>query len=203
MIKRIFDLLVSCSLFLVLLPIFVIVGILVSIKLGNPVIFTQTRPGLDAKPFRLMKFRTMTNEKDVHGVLLPNEKRMTRFGVKLRSTSLDELPGLINVIKGDLSLVGPRPLLMDYLPLFNDFQMKRMNVRPGITGWAQVNGRNSISWDEKFAYDVWYVENQSFFLDLKILLMTVSKVLKRDGITHSGDVTMPRFKGNGRSASGS
>lgn len=191
--KRFFDFFAALFGLILLMPVFLIVSILVAIKLGRPVFFTQIRPGLDKKPFKMIKFRTMTNEKADNGELLPNEKRMTKFGSFLRSASLDELPELINVLKGDMSLVGPRPLLTDYLPYFSDRQMKRHEVRPGITGWAQVNGRNAIGWDKKLEYDVWYVENQSFWVDLKILFMTFLKVFKREGISHEGHVGMPRF----------
>ncbi|MBE7101566.1 sugar transferase [Bacillus cereus] len=193
--KRLFDLLVSFSLLLILsLPI-LIVAILVRVKLGSPIIFKQQRPGLYEKTFHLYKFRTMTDARDNNGELLPDQIRLTSFGKILRKYSLDELPQLINVVKGNISLVGPRPLLMGYLPLYSNEQAKRHHVKPGITGWAQVNGRNSISWDEKFKLDVWYVENQSFLLDLKILYLTFSKVLKSEGITNDKHVTMPVFKG--------
>lgn len=162
---------------MILLPVILLVAVLIRIKLGSPILFTQNRPGLHGKVFKMMKFRSMLDAKDKHGNLLPDNERMTKFGAFLRSTSLDELPGLFNVIKGDMSLVGPRPLLVQYLPLYNSEQAKRHNVRPGITGWAQVNGRNAIGWDEKFKFDVWYVENQSFLLDMKILLLTVKKFL--------------------------
>ena len=178
---------------MLLSPVFLITALLVAIKLGRPVFFTQVRPGLHGQPFRMIKFRSMTNERDSEGNLLSNEKRMTKFGKFLRSASLDELPELINVLKGDMSLVGPRPLLMDYIPYFTDEQNRRHNVKPGITGWAQVNGRNAIGWDKKLVLDVWYVKNRSFLLDLKILWLTITKVLKRDDITHEGHVAMPRF----------
>lgn len=177
-------------------PIFIIIGLLVLINLGNPIIFSQVRPGKECIPFRIYKFRTMTNKTDQYNRLLPNQDRMTKFGNFLRSTSLDELPELFNVLIGDMSLVGPRPLLMDYIPLFNEFQNQRHMVKPGITGWAQINGRNALTWDEKFKLDVWYVNYQSFWLDLKILFLTIFNVLKRKGISHEGSVTMPRFKGN-------
>ncbi|HGH7181641.1 sugar transferase [Bacillus luti] len=193
--KRTFDLCISLFLlFVCLLPILV-VAILVRMKLGSPVLFKQQRPGLYGKPFNLYKFRTMTDARDSNGELLSDYARLTKVGKFLRKYSLDELPQLINVLKGQLSLVGPRPLLMEYLPLYSQEQAKRHNVRPGITGWAQINGRNSISWDEKFKLDVWYVENQSFLLDLKILYLTISKVLKSEGITNNKHVTMPIFKG--------
>jgi len=193
MFKRVFDFIVSLTGLIVLFPFLIVIAALIAINLGMPVFFTQIRPGLNAKPFKMIKFRTMTDEKDEHGNLLPNEQRMTPFGKFLRSASLDEFPELFNVLKGDMSLVGPRPLLMDYLPFFSEEQNKRHEVKPGITGWSQVNGRNAIGWDEKLDLDIWYVENRSFWLDLKILWLTVSKVLKRDGITHQGDVAMPRF----------
>jgi sugar transferase EpsL len=161
--------------------------------MGRPVFFTQIRAGLHGKPFKMIKFRTMTNEKDENGNLLPNEERMTPYGFFLRSYSLDELPELFNVLKGDMSLVGPRPLLMDYLPYFSKEQQRRHEVKPGITGWSQINGRNAIDWEEKLALDVWYVKNQSFGLDIKILWLTLFKVLKKEGITYENHVAMPRF----------
>lgn len=194
--KRLFDFIVALSAFVMLLPIIIIVGILIRNKLGSPILFTQDRPGLNGKVFKMMKFRTMLDGKDKHGNLLPDDERMTPFGAFLRSTSLDELPGLFNVLKGDMSLVGPRPLLVQYLPLYSNEQARRHNVRPGITGWAQVNGRNAISWDEKFKLDVWYVDNQSFWLDIKILLLTVKKVFVREGISADGHVTIEPFKGS-------
>jgi len=194
--KRLFDFIVALSAFAMLLPIIVIVAILIRTKLGSPILFTQNRPGLHGKVFKMMKFRSMLDAKDKHGNLLPDNERMTKFGAFLRSTSLDELPGLFNVLKGDMSLVGPRPLLVQYLPLYNSEQAKRHNVRPGITGWAQVNGRNAIGWDEKFKLDIWYVENQSFLLDMKILLLTVKKVFIREGISADGHVTIEPFKGS-------
>jgi lipopolysaccharide/colanic/teichoic acid biosynthesis glycosyltransferase len=194
--KRLFDFIVALSAFVMLLPIIIIVGILIRTKLGSPILFTQDRPGLNGKVFKMMKFRTMLDGKDKHGNLLPDDERMTPFGAFLRSTSLDELPGLFNALKGDMSLVGPRPLLVQYLPLYSNEQARRHNVRPGITGWAQVNGRNAISWDEKFKLDVWYVDNQSFWLDIKILLLTVKKVFVREGISADGHVTIEPFKGS-------
>ena len=193
MIKRLFDITVSFIGLIVLSPAFIIISLLVLINLGRPVFFKQSRPGLAGKSFEMYKFRSMTNCKDEFGKLLPNEQRLTKFGEILRSTSLDELPELYNVLKGEMSFVGPRPLLIEYLPYFTEEQKKRHKVRPGITGWAQVNGRNTINWDEKFDLDVWYVENQSFWLDIKILIMTLVKVFKREGISHQGHVTMPRF----------
>ena len=164
--------------------------------MGRPVIFTQTRPGLKSKSFNMIKFRTMKDATDSLGNQLPDEERLTSFGQFLRSTSLDELPGLWCVLKGDMSLVGPRPLLVEYLPHYSDEQARRHNVRPGITGWAQVNGRNAISWEQKFEYDVWYVDNQSFWLDIKILALTVKKVFVREGISAEGEVTMSKFTGS-------
>lgn len=194
--KRLFDFLVALSVLLTLLPVIVIVAVLIRCKLGSPILFSQQRPGLNGKIFRMYKFRSMTDERDDLGNLLANEKRLTSFGNKLRSTSLDELPGLLNVLKGDMSLVGPRPLLTEYLPLYNQDQGRRHEVRPGITGWAQVNGRNAISWEQKFAYDVWYTENQTFWLDIKILLMTIKKVIVKENINFSESVTMEKFKGS-------
>ncbi|MFS0689427.1 sugar transferase [Sporosarcina sp. 179-K 8C2 HS] len=193
--KRIFDVLVSSLLLLVLSPLLLIMSILIKYKLGSPVLFKQKRPGLNGKIFEIYKFRTMTNEVDENGHLLPNEKRLTEFGKLVRKTSLDELPQLFNVVKGDISLVGPRPLLVDYLELYTPEQARRHEVRPGITGWAQVNGRNAISWKEKFEHDVWYVDNQSFLLDMKILLMTVKKVFKSEGINTNSDKMVKRFTG--------
>lgn len=194
--KRLFDVIIAGIILIIFSPFFFVLGILVFVFLGKPIFFRQVRPGLSGKPFVIIKFRTMTDKRDSTGKLLPNDKRITRFGTFLRHSSLDEIPEFLNVIKGDMSLVGPRPLLMDYLPLFNEFQKLRHNVKPGITGWAQVNGRNAISWDDKFNFDVWYVKNQSFMLDLRILCMTVIKAFRREGITHHGDVAMPRFTGN-------
>ena len=176
-------------------PVIVILSILVRIKLGSPIIFKQVRPGLNGCPFQMYKFRTMTDERDANGELLPDAVRLTSFGRFLRSTSLDELPELWNVLKGEMSLVGPRPLLMEYLPRYTTEQARRHKVRPGITGWAQINGRNAIGWDEKFKLDVWYVDNQSLWLDLKILLLTVKKVFVREGISAEGEATMPKFTG--------
>ena len=195
MIKRLFDVFVSVGVLLILLPVLLVVAILVRIKLGSPILFTQARPGLNGKVFNMMKFRTMLDATDKQGNQLPDEQRMTPFGVFLRSASLDELPGLFNVLKGDMSLVGPRPLLVQYLPLYSGEQNRRHNVRPGITGWAQVHGRNAISWEQKFLFDVWYVDNQKFWLDMKILLLTVKKVFVREGISADGHVTIEPFKG--------
>jgi lipopolysaccharide/colanic/teichoic acid biosynthesis glycosyltransferase len=185
----------SLCILLLLFPIIVIVSFKVAKNLGKPIIFKQKRPGFKGVVFQMMKFRSMLDAIDEQGNSLPDEERLTPFGEKLRSTSLDELPGLFSVLKGDMSLVGPRPLLVEYLPLYTDEQAKRHNVRPGITGWAQVNGRNAISWQEKFKLDVWYVQNQSFWLDIKILFLTVKKVFVKDGISASGEVTMHKFTG--------
>ncbi|HEY9090040.1 sugar transferase [Parasphingorhabdus sp.] len=193
--KRTFDFVTALAALLILFPVILLVAILNRIYLGNPVLFIQQRPGLGGEPFNLLKFRTMKDAVNAKGHPLPDAERLTRYGKFLRSTSLDELPGLWNVIKGEMSLVGPRPLLMEYLPLYTKEQARRHDVRPGITGWAQVNGRNAISWDEKFAADIWYVDNQSLVLDLKILAMTVFKVLKKDGVSAEGEATMPRFRG--------
>jgi lipopolysaccharide/colanic/teichoic acid biosynthesis glycosyltransferase len=198
-VKRAFDIIVSLLLLTAATPVLLVVGALVRFKLGSPVLFRQLRPGLDAQPFQMLKFRTMTDARARDGSLLPDADRLTCFGRLLRTTSLDELPGLINVVKGDMSLVGPRPLLTQYVPLYDKFQARRHEVRPGITGWAQVNGRNALSWEEKFALDVWYVDNRSFLLDLRILLLTVLKVLRRDGISAAGEATMPPFRGSGTS----
>jgi len=196
MMKRIFDLsLVLVGLLVMAIPLFILT-VMVRIKLGSPIFFRQIRPGLDGIPFEMIKFRSMTNHCDLDGNLLPDVDRFTRFGCLLRSTSLDELPELWNVLKGDMSLVGPRPLLMEYLLLYSQDQMRRHRVRPGITGWAQVNGRNAIGWDEKFRLDLWYVDNHNILLDIKILLLTVRKVLAHDGINADGDATMPRFAGS-------
>ncbi|EOW9250402.1 TPA: sugar transferase [Vibrio cholerae] len=194
--KRIFDFVVSTFFSILLLPLFLIVAFLVRSKLGSPVLFVQERPGLHGKIFKLYKFRTMTNSCDTNGVPLSDSQRLTSFGKLLRSTSLDEIPSLINVIKGDMSLVGPRPLLIQYLPLYNKRQSIRHNIKPGITGWAQVNGRNAISWSQKFELDAWYVENQSFFLDIKILFLTLKKVFIKEGISAKGHVTIEPFNGN-------
>ncbi|WP_412971521.1 sugar transferase [Glaciecola sp. MF2-115] len=194
--KRFFDFVSALIALILLLPIFIVVALLIRIKLGAPIFFTQDRPGLNGVIFRMIKFRSMADFHDENGNLLPDSERMTKFGIFLRAASVDELPGLINVLKGDMSLVGPRPLLVQYLPLYNVEQKKRHNVRPGITGWAQVNGRNAISWEQKFKLDVWYVENQSFGLDLKILLLTIKKVFVREGINAVDHVTIEPFKGS-------
>ena len=194
--KRIID--ITCSLIglIILSPIFLIVSILVYIKLGSPIFFTQERVGKDRKIFKMIKFRTMLDSKNKFGELLNDEERLTPFGKKLRSTSLDELPELINVLKGDMSLVGPRPLLVEYIPLYSKHQFRRHEVKPGITGWAQVNGRNSIDWETKFDLDVEYVDNFNLFMDIKILFLTVLKVIKKDGINQEGNATMEKFTGN-------
>jgi sugar transferase EpsL len=194
--KRIFDLVIICLGLLFFLPIIFVVAILVRFKIGSPIFFEQPRPGLEGKVFKIHKFRTMTNKCDSNGVLLPDRKRLTQFGKFLRSTSLDELPSFWSVLKGDMSLVGPRPLLVEYLPLYSEKQSRRHKAKPGITGWAQVNGRNTLSWDEKFELDVWYVDNQSIWLDVKILWLTVKKVILRDGVTAQGDSAMPLFRGS-------
>jgi sugar transferase EpsL len=194
-LKRGFDFIVSLIAIIVLSPVILITAVLVRYKLGSPVILKHKRPGLHGKPFYLYKFRTMTDERDENGELLPDHMRLTSFGQLLRKFSLDELPQLFNVLKGDISLVGPRPLLMEYLELYTPEQARRHEVKPGITGWAQVNGRNAISWEEKFKLDVWYVDNRSFWLDLKILFLTVIKVFKSEGINHAGHVTMEKFTG--------
>ena len=191
--KRLFDLILSFIGLLFLLPVIVLIVLLVRLKIGSPIFFKQVRPGLNGDIFNMYKFRTMTNERDKNDVLKPDSVRLTKFGKFLRSTSLDELPGLWSALKGDMSLVGPRPLLVEYLPLYSEKQSRRHEVRPGITGWAQVNGRNAISWDEKFDLDVWYVDNQSIWLDIKILWLTVQKVISRDGVSPEGLDIMPRF----------
>ena len=194
--KRLFDLLASAMGLLVLALPLALLAWQVRRKLGSPVLFTQERPGLHGKPFRMVKFRTMTDARDASGALLPDAQRLTPFGRFLRASSLDELPELWNVLRGEMSLVGPRPLLMEYLPLYSPEQARRHEVRPGITGWAQVNGRNAISWADKFALDVWYVDHRSLWLDMRILWLTVRKVLLRDGISAAGEATMPRFEGD-------
>lgn len=193
--KRLFDVIAAFAALCLLAPVIFVVSVLIHSKLGSPILFRQTRPGKNGRPFQMVKFRTMLDAVDKAGTLQPDDQRMTPFGSFLRSTSLDELPELWNVLKGDMSLVGPRPLLMEYLPLYSKEQYRRHEVRPGITGWAQINGRNAISWEEKFKLDVWYVDNQSFWLDVKILLLTVKKVLVRDGISGEGEVTMSKFTG--------
>lgn len=196
MIKRLFDIILSLLGLLVLSPLMVILAFLVRVKLGSPSLFRQMRPGKSGKLFELLKFRTMTNLKDENGELLPDRIRLTQFGRFLRSTSLDELPTLWNVLKGEMSLVGPRPLLPEYLPLYNQQQAHRHDVRPGITGWAQINGRNAITWEEKFELDVWYVNNQSIWLDIKIILITLRNVIRKKDISADSHVTMPKFTGS-------
>lgn len=193
--KRVFDIFVSLLVLALLWPVIALVALLVRLKLGAPVLFRQQRPGLNGESFHIYKFRTMLQTRDVHGQLLPDKERMTPFGHILRRLSLDELPQLFNVLSGDLSLVGPRPLLMEYLTLYDDEQARRQSVKPGITGWAQVNGRNAISWEDKFKYDIWYVDNQSFWLDMKILWMTALKVVRSEGVSQAGNVTMEKFQG--------
>lgn len=195
--KRLFDVLASSVMVLVLGPVWIFLSLLIHNRLGSPVLFRQTRPGLHGKPFQMVKFRTMRDAIGVDGQPLPDSERMTPFGSFLRSASLDELPELWNVLKGDMSLVGPRPLLMEYLPLYSPEQARRHEVRPGVTGWAQINGRNALSWEEKFRLDVWYVDNRSFWLDLKILALTVKKVFVREGISAAGEVTAAKFTGSG------
>lgn len=194
--KRLLDLLLALIGFISLSPLIVLTAALVRLKLGRPVLFRQKRPGLHGRPFVLYKFRTMTEERDRDGELLSDDVRLTRFGKWLRRLSLDELPQLINVMKGDLSLVGPRPLLMEYLPLYSSEEARRHEVKPGITGWAQVNGRNAISWQQKLGLDVWYVDNRGFWIDLKILWMTLARVVRGEGISQEGQATMEKFKGN-------
>ena len=193
--KRMMDILGAALGLILLSPVIAILWIMIRRRLAAPVLFRQTRPGKDGKPFEMIKFRTMKDAQASDGTPLPDKDRLTPFGAKLRSASLDELPELWNVLKGDMSLVGPRPLLMEYLPLYSSKQARRHELRPGITGWAQINGRNAIGWPEKLALDVWYVENRSFWLDIRIIVLTVKKVLKRDGISAVGDATMPKFTG--------
>jgi sugar transferase EpsL len=195
-IKRAFDLFLIFLSLPLILPIYLFIALLVLTRLDSPVLFRQSRPGLSGKIFNMYKFRTMTNECDKNRVLLSDEVRLTKFGKFLRSTSLDELPSLWNVLKGDMSLVGPRPLLVEYLPLYSTQQARRHEVKPGITGWAQVNGRNTIAWDKKFDLDVWYIDNQSIWLDIKILWLTVKKVILRDGVSQQNHVTMDKFRGS-------
>ena len=193
--KRLFDLLLASFAVMVFAPFILILTILIRYFMGSPIVFKQQRPGLNAKSFYIYKFRTMNSQKDKHDELLPDAQRLTNFGRFLRSTSLDELPSLWNVLKGEMSLVGPRPLLMEYVPLYNAEQARRHEVKPGITGWAQVNGRNAISWEEKFKLDIWYVDHQSLWLDMEIIFLTVKKVFFRDGISAKGEATMPKFTG--------
>lgn len=199
--KRVLDIVGSATGLALLSPLLLGLYVRARHEFGSPALFVQERPGLNGRPFCLVKFRTMTHSVDAHGILLPDAERLTTFGRWLRSTSLDELPELWNVLRGDMSLVGPRPLLMQYLDRYTPEQARRHEVRPGITGWAQVRGRNAISWDEKLALDVWYVDNRSFWLDLRILVETVVKVLRREGISATGEATMPEFKGTGKTAS--
>ena len=196
MIKSIFDKILVLFLIILFSPIYIVISLLIFFKMGSPILFRQKRPGYKEKIFGIYKFRTMTNEKDEFGNLLPDDKRLVGIGKFIRSTSLDELPQLFNVLKGDMSFVGPRPLLKEYLPLYNEKQKRRHDVKPGITGWAQVNGRNAISWEQKFDYDVWYVDNQSFWLDIKILWLTFLKVVKRSDISSSSSATMEKFEGS-------
>lgn len=196
MLKRLFDFLMALFGLLVLSPVLAILAWQIRKKLGSPVLFRQVRPGRDGRPFQMVKFRTMRDAIGPDGQPLPDSERMTPFGSFLRAASLDELPELWNVLKGDMSLVGPRPLLMEYLPLYSPEQARRHEVRPGVTGWAQINGRNALSWDEKFRLDVWYVDNQSFWLDLKILVLTVKKVFVREGISAAGEATAAKFTGS-------
>ena len=194
-VKRTFDIIVAAAMLIMLCPFLIGIGLLVRIKLGRQLLFSQVRPGRYGKPFRMVKFRTMLDAVDAHGNPLPDAERLTAFGRLLRSTSLDELPELLNVLRGDMSLVGPRPLLMQYLPLYTDDQARRHEVRPGLTGWAQVNGRNSLSWPDRFALDVWYIDHHTFMLDLRILCLTVRKVVLKEGISADGEATMPPFLG--------
>jgi len=193
--KSLFDILVALFLLLMLSPLLCVVLVLVRLRLGSPVLFRQQRPGYRAQPFWLFKFRTMTNQHDSTGVLLPDAQRLTPFGRWLRSTSIDELPGLLNILRGEMSFIGPRPLLMQYLPLYSPEQSRRHSVKPGLSGLAQINGRNAISWEEKFRLDLWYVDHQSFWLDLRIFLITIWKVIRREGINASSEATMPPFMG--------
>jgi lipopolysaccharide/colanic/teichoic acid biosynthesis glycosyltransferase len=192
-LKLLFDIIVSLTLIILLAPLILFIALLIWVTMGRPILFRQRRVGYQGQVFTIYKFRTMTEERDENGNLLPDEQRLTRFGRFLRETSLDELPELFNVLKGDMSLVGPRPLLVEYLPYYTPEERKRHNMRPGITGWAQVNGRNAITWDQKLALDVWYVDNWSLWLDFKIILMTIIKVIKREGISTDGYATAPRL----------
>ena len=195
-LKRAFDILLSCLMSVILSPLIIAVWIAVRVKLGSPAIFSQERPGQNGRIFKIYKFRTMTEARDGSGGLMPDEQRLTKFGACLRASSLDELPELFNILKGDMSFVGPRPLLVQYLGRYDSFQARRHEVKPGLTGWAQVNGRNAISWEEKFKLDVWYVDNRTLWLDFKILCMTVVKVFKREGINAGADTLMEEFMGN-------
>ncbi|MBQ3149800.1 MAG: sugar transferase [Clostridia bacterium] len=194
--KRFFDIIISLAVLILLSPVFIVIAIAVRIRHGSPVLFCQERPGKDGKIFKMYKFRTMTNERDENGNLLPDEKRLTKFGQALRSTSLDELPEFFNVLKGDMSFIGPRPLLVSYLPLYSERQKKRHDVRPGITGLAQSSGRNLLAWEDRFEKDVEYVENLSFSMDIKIVFSTISGIIKKEGITSENSVTMEPFLGN-------
>lgn len=196
MIKRALDILGAAIGLIVFFPILIVISVMIRREMGSPVLFQQTRPGRHGIPFQMIKFRTMRDAIDTDGRPLPDAERLTKLGRFLRASSIDELPELWNVLKGDMSLVGPRPLLMEYLPLYSPGQARRHEVRPGVTGWAQVNGRNAISWDEKFALDVWYVDNRSLWLDMKIIWLTIRKVIKRDGISAAGEATMSKFTGN-------
>lgn len=198
MLKRLFDISFALIALLLVFPILTFLWLVVRFRLGKPVLFRQKRPGLKGESFEIIKFRTMANSRDMHGRLLTDEQRLTKFGRLLRATSLDELPEFFNVLKGDMSIVGPRPLLMEYLSRYTSAQARRHEVRPGITGWAQVNGRNALSWEDKFRLDVWYVDNQSFSLDVKILVLTVWKIINRENICEEGHVTMSKFMGSGR-----
>lgn len=200
MLKRMIDIAAALLGLILLSPVFLVIAFLVHRRLGSPVLFRQVRPGLHARPFEMIKFRTMRNAVDVDGNPLSDAERLTAFGRLLRSTSLDELPEFWNVLKGDMSLVGPRPLLMDYLPLYSSEQSRRHEVRPGITGWAQINGRNALTWEEKFALDIWYVDNRNLALDFRIIWMTILKVIRRDGVSAAGEATMPRFVGQQNNA---
>lgn len=194
--KRFIDLLASIVGLIALIPVLLMVAFVIKLRLGSPIVFKQIRPGKNGKLFKMMKFRTMIDAVDSNGNLLPDSERVTPLGDFLRSTSLDEIPGLWNVLKGDMSIVGPRPLLVEYLPLYSELESRRHEVRPGLTGWAQINGRNAISWEEKFKLDVWYVDNCSLLLDIKIIFLTIKKVLVRDGISADGEVTMSKFTGS-------
>jgi len=196
MIKRIFDIIFSTLLLILLLPFLIVISLIIFFTIGFPIFFKQERPGLNEKVFTMIKFRTMSNDIDENGDLLNENRRLTKFGKFLRSSSLDELPELWNVLKGDMSIVGPRPLLVEYLTLYSYEQSRRHKARPGITGWAQINGRNLISWEEKFSLDLWYVENQSFLLDIKVIMITIVKVFNRDGINQEKNITMKKFEGN-------
>jgi sugar transferase EpsL len=195
-VKRLLDIAVSASALLVAAPVMLSLALLIRVRLGSPVLFRQLRPGLHGKPFQMLKFRTMLEATTATGEPLPDAARLTPFGQWLRSTSLDELPGLLNVLRGDMSLVGPRPLLMEYLPLYSPEQARRHDAKPGLTGWAQINGRNALSWPQKFALDLWYIDHRTLWLDLKILVMTAVKVVRRSDIAADGEATMPRFTGS-------